>query len=88
MRVFRPNQPRTKTQHEGNSLWTDKTDLTTKWIARIVEPVSNPATPKWVIDRIETFLRRKPWGRIEIKVKAGQVTDVEVTENHKESTAG
>ena len=50
--------------------------------------MSNPATPKWVIERIEAFLRKKPWGRIEIKVKAGQVTDVEVTENHKESSVG
>ena len=62
--------------------------MTTKWIERIVEPVSNTVTPKWVIDRIEAFLRKKPWGRIEIKIKAGQVTDLEVTENHKESSAG
>ena len=63
-------------------------DLTTNGIERIFEQVSNPATPKWVIDRIEAFLRKKPWGRIEIKIKAGQVTDLEVTENHKESSAG
>ncbi len=50
--------------------------------------MSNSATPKWVIDTIENFLRRKPWGRIEIKVKGGQVTDVELTENRKESNAG
>jgi hypothetical protein len=66
----------------------DRSNLTAKWIERMFERVSNPATPKWVMDRIETFLRKKPWGRIEIKVKAGQVTDVEVTENHKESSAG
>ncbi len=44
--------------------------------------------PKWVIEKMESFLRRKPWGRIEIKVRAGQVTDLELTENVKESVAG
>jgi hypothetical protein len=65
-----------------------RSNLTANGIKRIFEQVSNPATPKWVIDRIEAFLRKKPWGRIEIKVKGGQVTDLEVTENYKESSAG
>jgi hypothetical protein len=64
-------------------------DLTAKADRRSVGcEVSSNATPKWVLDKIETFLRKKPWGRIEIKVKAGQVTDLELTENVKESSAG
>jgi len=50
--------------------------------------VSSITMPKWVIEKMESFLRRKPWGRIEIKVRAGQVTDLELTENVKESVAG
>lgn len=49
--------------------------------------MTSATPPRWVIDEIENFLRRKPWGRIEIKVKAGQVTDLEVTENRKESSS-
>ena len=50
--------------------------------------MSNAVLPKWVVDKVEAFLRKKPWGRIEIKIKAGQITDLELTENHKESSAG
>ena len=50
--------------------------------------MSTAVLPKWVIDKVDAFLRKKPWGRIEIKVKAGQITDLELTENHKESSAG